>query len=203
MNTSAYLRISVQRITDVRIGTARANCLLYPESDFSDMTARVLRYVVPALLIAIALSAASILYDSDASDATVTASGTCGDDLDWQLEDGVLTITGTGAMADYALPSAPAPWYQYRDAIASVVFGDGVTTIGEEAFCDCGALASVEMPESRRCPALPGFGLTDEMNEKFIRIFVQTVGFGNPGRSREKGETAVQDRFIQLVVIFQ
>ena len=112
------------------------------------MTARLPRYVVPALLIAIALSAAFILYDSDVSDATATASGTCGDDLAWQLEDGILTINGTGAMTDYSLPSAPAPWYQYRDAIASVVFGDGVTTIGEEAFCDCGALASVEMPES-------------------------------------------------------
>ena len=112
------------------------------------MTARVLRYVVPALLIAIALSAASILYDSDASDATPTASGTCGGDLAWQLEDGVLTITGTGAMADYSLPSAPAPWYQYRDAIASVVLGDGVTTVGEEAFYDCGALSSAGMPDS-------------------------------------------------------
>ena len=107
------------------------------------MTARLPRYVVPALLVAIALSVAFILYDSDASDATATASGTCGDGLTWELEEVHLTISGTGAMTDYSLPSAPAPWYQYRGEIASVVLGDGVTTIGEEAFWGCSGLTSV------------------------------------------------------------
>ena len=36
-------------------------------------------------------------------------SGTCGDNLTWNLTEGVLTISGTGAMTDYD-NSSFAPW---------------------------------------------------------------------------------------------
>lgn len=60
-------------------------------------------------------------------------SGTCDDGLTWTLSDGVLTISGIGAMDDYyAYPYAP--WYTYRSSITSVIINDGVTSIGKEAF---------------------------------------------------------------------
>ncbi|MCD7861221.1 MAG: hypothetical protein LUG25_04890, partial [Oscillospiraceae bacterium] len=41
--------------------------------------------------------------------AANTDSGTCGDNVTWVLEDGILTISGTGAMEDYS--RADAPYY--------------------------------------------------------------------------------------------
>ena len=49
------------------------------------------------------------------------SSGTCGDDLTWTLDDeGVLTISGTGAMTTYST-SSTAPWYDSRTSVTSVV----------------------------------------------------------------------------------
>ena len=76
--------------------------------------------------------------------------GTCGaegDNLTWLLDTdtGVLTISGTGAMADYR---ESAPWHEYRDSIKTVVIEDGVTSIGNDAFLYCVGLTSVSIPDS-------------------------------------------------------
>jgi hypothetical protein len=82
--------------------------------------------------------------------------------LTWVLEKGTLTISGEGAMPDYAYASAP--WYSSRSSITTVVIEDGVTRIGNYAFADCSGLTSVTIPcyergyraiqsrHARRCP---------------------------------------------------
>ena len=73
-------------------------------------------------------------------------SGSCGTDVTWTLtSDGVLTISGTGAMANYQSLSE-IPWYSNRNVITSVVIEEGVTTIGNGAFYQCNNLASVSVP---------------------------------------------------------
>ena len=75
-----------------------------------------------------------------ASTSTLFAvSGTCGDNLTWNLTgNGVLTISGTGAMSNYTSSSpSRAPWYSNRSSIKSVVIEEGVTSIGEYAFNGC------------------------------------------------------------------
>jgi hypothetical protein len=63
-------------------------------------------------------------------------SGTCGNNLTWTLTDkGVLTIDGTGPMYDF--PEEGAPWYEDRFSITSVVIGNKVTYIGNQAFAQC------------------------------------------------------------------
>ena len=78
-----------------------------------------------------------VLYSSN-----ILASGTCGaegnngDNLTWILDDeGVLTISGTGAMASWNWKGSP--WYANKDKIESVVIEDGVTSIGANAFDGC------------------------------------------------------------------
>lgn len=71
-------------------------------------------------------------------------SGSCGENVTWRFEDGVLTISGSGAM-DY---SGNAPWYEYHGNIKRVVIEEGVTTIYTGAFSWCNNLTSIELPLS-------------------------------------------------------
>jgi len=67
--------------------------------------------------------------------------------ITWTLENGVLTISGEGAMVDYASASG-CPWYSRRSEITSVVIGDQVTSIGRHAFEDCINITSLTIPSS-------------------------------------------------------
>ena len=79
----------------------------------------------------------------------VVADGQCGESLTWSLRDGVLTITGDGAIPDYADSDAGrSPWYVYRAAIKKVIMEDGVTGIGKYAFHLCYTLTDVTAPTS-------------------------------------------------------
>ncbi len=73
------------------------------------------------------------------------ASGTCGTNLNWTLDDGgTLTISGSGdRMSDY-YDNSPAPWYDYREQITSVVIPSGVANIGSRAFLNCTNLVEVD-----------------------------------------------------------
>lgn len=81
----------------------------------------------------------------------VVANGTCGasgDNLTWSLNTcGVLTISGSGAMADWD-NKEDVPWYSYRESITSVAVGDQVTSIGNCAFYGCSNMSSCSIPNS-------------------------------------------------------
>ena len=95
--------------------------------------------------------------------AQTSASGTCGENANWELKKGTLYITGTGAINDY--PSG-APWATYANEIekvevgnkntkignsafrhltklTSVIIGSSVTTIGPAAFEECSSLTAI------------------------------------------------------------
>lgn len=78
-----------------------------------------------------------------------SADGTqlCGDKVSWSLENGTLTISGKGDMYDYFEPET-VPWHTSRPQIRKVVIKKGVTSIGQFAFDQCGALESVTIPNS-------------------------------------------------------
>ena len=77
--------------------------------------------------------------------AAETASGTCGENLTWTLDDtGTLTISGTGEMED----NYYSPWDNQKESIKRVVIESGVTRIADSAFHGCTGLMSVEIPSS-------------------------------------------------------
>lgn len=87
----------------------------------------------------------------------IIASGTCGaegSNLTWELSDGgLLTISGTGAMASYDYDGCSgnvnnSPWYDYKESILSVVIENGVTNIGQGAFAQCSNVTSIDIPVS-------------------------------------------------------
>jgi len=91
--------------------------------------------------------------------------------LDWSLDrEGTLTVSGTGAMPDYAAEPAElagragradaasvtraaraatsAPWGVYAAEIKAVVIAEGVTSVGDNAFAGLAALTGVTLPDS-------------------------------------------------------
>ncbi len=65
----------------------------------------------------------------------------CGDGLTWSFRDGVLTVSGSGAMDDY---SGSTPWDDHKQEITTVVFTGGVTYVGAYAFRDCNKLVAID-----------------------------------------------------------
>ena len=77
-------------------------------------------------------------------------SGTCGDNLTWELNnEGVLTISGSGAMEDYSSGgnAIATPWESSAHSIKTVIIDEGVTSVGAFAFYMCGNLTSVDISE--------------------------------------------------------
>ena len=91
-----------------------------------------------------------------------TASGTCGADgenLTWvfNCDNSVLTISGTGAMADYS-GSSSVPWHDYQAAIRTAIISEGVTSLSSSAFEECTALESITLPEGLTTVGMYAFG---------------------------------------------
>ena len=80
--------------------------------------------------------------------ATTVSSGSCGESVSWSLDsDGMLHITGTGAMKDYDLNNLP-PWNEYSSLIKKAVIGNGITSIGSSSFWKCAVIESISIPQS-------------------------------------------------------
>ena len=71
-----------------------------------------------------------------------SAEGTWGDNISWELEDHVLTVTGEGDMED------GCPWEEYENSIEHVVIGNGITRIGDKAFSGFDSIETVEFGDS-------------------------------------------------------
>ena len=66
--------------------------------------------------------------------------------MTWTLdEDGLLTVSGTGAMASY--DTEQPPYYRYKNEILTVKIEEGVTAVGYEAFDDFPELTEVTLSE--------------------------------------------------------
>ncbi len=85
--------------------------------------------------------------------ADVIDAGDCGDSLTWTLtDDGVLKISGEGAMWDYDNDENPAPWYPYlhdKENETTLEMDYGITSIGGYAFYECyGLVGKLSIPKS-------------------------------------------------------
>lgn len=93
----------------------------------------VLKKSVSLLLAAVMLCFVApfwgVVFDAEAA----AYSGACGENVTWSIADGVLTVSGEGAMADYT-DGEDTPWYLHKSEINSVVVENGVTAVGDNAF---------------------------------------------------------------------
>lgn len=81
-------------------------------------------------------------------ESNIIDSGQCGENVFWELyENGLLVISGSGAIYDYkGIPANKSP-FQARTDIVDVVIKDGITTIGGFLFMQS-SVESVLIPDS-------------------------------------------------------
>ena len=124
--------------------------------------------------------------------ADEVGSGSCGDNATWSYDDnGTLAISGTGAMEDYYFHSTP--WESYRESITSVVIGDGITYVSDNAFNGFTNLSSVSIGTGveyigvasfKNCTSLSAVGFPNNFDEIASNAFegcsnLATVNLGN------------------------
>ena len=131
---------------------------------------------------------------------TVVSSGTCGDDLKWEItytddENSLtLSITGTGDMYDYSSSSSNyAPWHDYGSNITSVKLPNGLTSIGKYAFYECEKLASVTFEAGSQLKTI-GYGAFRETGLTSIEI---------PASVTEIGQNAFRSCYELASVTFE
>lgn len=115
----------------------------------------------------------------------IIASGTCGaegdgSNLAWVLtDDGTLTISGEGEMADYSTVTIlRAPWAEFREKVKLASISEGVTTVGAFAFYDCANLASCSLPMSLDSISHGAFQDCNALTSVVIPDGVKYLGYG-------------------------
>ncbi len=109
---------------------------------------------------------------------TVLSSGALGRTCTYKLfGNGLLQILGEGDMPDYgAADQAPAPWDYARDFISEVVIGEGITAIGDAAFCSMSKLRTVTLPDTVTRIGSNAFADCSLLPEITLPAALRTVG---------------------------
>ncbi|MBR0136642.1 MAG: leucine-rich repeat protein, partial [Clostridia bacterium] len=100
-------------------------------------------------LLSIAALAAAIFCLLPMTAFASEVTGTCGENITYEYvsETKTVTLTGTGAMTDYA-SAAKSPFYNFRNELTTVVIGEGITTVGTYAFANQNKLTTISLPST-------------------------------------------------------
>ena len=82
--------------------------------------------------------------------SALSRTGSVSESITWKLQDGMLSIIGSGAMPNYRYPNpdAIAPWSIFHTEILHLEIGDGITRLGNYNFSDCENLLDVSLPNT-------------------------------------------------------
>ena len=96
----------------------------------------------------IILALAALILALGVSAALADESGSCGDNVTYSFNSatGMLTISGTGPMTEFSSAN-PSP-FKGNTAITTVNIGEGVTSVGYDAFNGCTGMTSVSLPST-------------------------------------------------------
>ena len=103
--------------------------------------------------------------------------GQCGENVyyTFNADSAVLTISGSGAMYDFAAPGASSP-FAGDSSIKSVVVEKGVSAVGEAAFTECTALESAALAETVTSIGTHAFRGCDNLGT--VKLLSKQTAFG-------------------------
>ncbi len=106
----------------------------------------------------------------------------CGDNVSWKFDydTGVLTLFGTGDMENYTYSTITGfcnyPWRPFYYQIKEVIICDGVTSIGNAAFCNCENLTNITISDSVTKIGDYAFYICKNLSSVKIPDSVTTIG---------------------------
>lgn len=109
------------------------------------MKKHIMIFVLTLSLVMSLLPLAALATEVENTGEALRQEYQCGEDMEWLVEDGVLTIVGTGEMDDFE--KGAAPWEAYKEEITSVVFSGEISYIGSYAFYDYDGITEVDFGE--------------------------------------------------------
>ena len=155
-----------------------------------------------AVLLALLLMTSMIpIASADPVSDAGTAMGD-GTDFQWSLEEGILTVSGNGALREKAV----MPWEAQRGEIQKVVLSEGVTAIPSQAFRNCTALTEVIFPSSLKkigssafsgCTALQAPSFSSGIAEIGSNAFLNTAFYQDTASWTEEGVLYLNDWLLE------
>jgi len=135
--------------------------------------------IFKVFLTGIAFIGLSISVKAQAIEGKIAATGDCGvngNNLTWVLtSDSVLVISGSGAMADFESEKG-TPWYDYRYLVKTVIIGNEVTNIGDNAFYHCIKMRSIVIGDAVTTIGEAAFFHCRSLESIIIPNSVTTIG---------------------------
>lgn len=119
--------------------------------------------------------------------------GECGEGITWEFADGVLTVTGDGAMDDFA--ENAAPWVEHKDAIEKLAVKGGLTYIGAYAFKDCDALKEISFGSALYEIGKEAFASCDGLEKVYLPASFKVFGEGSFQSCKNLKEFHCEGRF--------
>lgn len=116
------------------------------------------------------------------TEATPIFAGGLYGDLNWEWANGVLTISGEGAMTGTIkkenICSCDYPWNEYAEETTKIVVKEGVTTIGERAFEGFYEVETVVIANTVRSIGNRAFQYCESLETTSIPSNCTTIGEG-------------------------
>ncbi len=125
--------------------------------------------------------------------------GVCGNNVQYSLKNGILTLSGTGATYNYH-SGKTAPWYDVRSEVLEVKVEEGITNIGNQLFAECTNLKHVILPEGvsaigsnvfKRCSSLEYICIPQTLTSIGERSFTSSLKNVEYGGTDEEWDAIV------------
>lgn len=135
--------------------------------------------------------------------AIVNMEGSCGDNVQFLLENGVLTLKGEGTTYDYHSGNK-APWYDAKSEITELHVEEGVTKLGNQLMAECKALTKVVLPNGltdigtnvfKQCASIETIYIPKTLKNVGKRSFTSSVLTVEYAGSQDEWNTIVFDEY--------
>lgn len=153
------------------------------------------RVILLILALALALAVPAFAEETvpETTEAVIRLPGECGEGITWEFSGGVLTVTGDGAMDDFA--ENGTPWAEHKDAIEKVAVKGSLTYIGAYAFKDCDALKEISFGSALYEIGKEAFASCDGLEKVSLPASFKVFGEGSFQSCKNLKEFHCQGRF--------